>query len=126
DIPYLHPPVVPETVALVRGRIVGRPGLKAGIVWRGNPGNTHDRRRSIDAPTIAPLCGLTGVSWFSLQVDARADEIAAFARFGTIEDLGPMLTDWSQTAAALSALDLIVTVDTAVAHLAGALGRRAY
>ena len=121
DVPYLGVPF--ETMAYFRDQLAKRSGLKVGLAWRGNPGNTHDRRRSIDARTIAPLCAVPAVSWFSLQPDARDDEFAAFRRYGPIEDMGPLLTDWSRTAALLSALDLIVTVDTAVAHLAGALGR---
>ncbi|HLG88517.1 MAG TPA: tetratricopeptide repeat protein [Alphaproteobacteria bacterium] len=121
NVPYID--VAPALVASFRERVATKAGLKVGLVWRGNPGNTHDRRRSIDATTIAQLCAVPGVSWFSLQLDARQDEIDAFARYAPIEDMSPLLIDWSRTAALLAALDLVVTVDTAVAHLAGALGR---
>jgi tetratricopeptide (TPR) repeat protein len=120
NVPYIRPP---EAVAPLREQIAITAGLKIGLVWRGNPGNTHDRRRSIDATMMASLCAVPGVSWFSLQLDARQDEIAVFSQHAPIACMGPLLTDWARTAALLSGLDLVVTVDTAVAHLAGALGK---
>jgi hypothetical protein len=62
------------------------------------------------------------VRWFSLQVGERAGDIAPLPA-GTITDLSPLLTDFSQTAAAIAVLDLVISIDTAVAHLAGALAK---
>jgi hypothetical protein len=93
-----------------------------GLVWAGNPRHPNDRRRSIPFAELAPFWTLPGIAWSSLQVGPRAADLAA-APPGLIEDLAPRLQDFADTAAALAQLDLVVTVDSAVAHLAGALGR---
>jgi tetratricopeptide (TPR) repeat protein len=122
DSPYLR--ADDGLVEIWRRRITGRPGLKVGLVWRGNPKHSKDKRRSIPARTIAALLATPGVDWFSLQADAIGEEDRAtvFAS-AAMTDCGPLLTDWAETAALVSALDLVVTVDTGVAHLAGALGK---
>jgi tetratricopeptide (TPR) repeat protein len=102
---------------------LGHTGPNIGVVWRGSPGHRHDRRRSIPPRRFAKLLGIPGVNWFSLQQDARPDETAALREHAEIADCGPLLTDWAETAALVSCLDLVVTVDTSVAHLAGALGK---
>ena len=121
DIPYIRPD--PMLATVWRAQIAKGPGLNAGLVWRGNPNNSADRKRSMTAEQVAPLCTVPGIGWFSLQVDASPAEIAALSRDGKVRDCGPQLTDWADTAALISRLDLVVTVDTAVAHLAGALGK---
>jgi len=125
DVPYLR--AAPDRVADWRARLSSAPrigtGLTVGLAWRGNPKNSHDRRRSIAAEVIAQLGGVPGVDWVLLQTDARPDERAALAPLGAVRDCGAELGDWSDTAALVSALDLVISVDTAVAHLAGALGR---
>lgn len=118
-IPYLH--VDPDS-ATAWEKNAG-PGLDVGLVWRGNPGNSRDRQRSIPAETIAPMCAVPGVNWISLQIDAKPDELQAIAQHGPIQDFSEELRGWSETAALVSVLDLVVTVDTAVAHLAGAMGK---
>ncbi len=118
-VPYLH--ADPARLDAWRARLAGE-GAKVGLVWRGNPANWRDASRSLALERLAPLAAVEGVRFFSLQVGeaARAElERSPFA----IEDLGPGLTDFGETAAAIGQLDLVVTVDTAVAHLAGALGR---
>jgi tetratricopeptide (TPR) repeat protein len=116
-------------VAAWRARLTS-PGPNIGLVWRGNPSHVHDRKRSVAAELFAELCAVPGVNWLSLQKEARPEEIAALSRHGEIQanirDCGPLLTDWAETAALASCLNLIVTVDTGVAHLAGALGRPAW
>jgi len=97
-------------------------GLKVGLVWAGNPQHKNDRRRSIALSRFAPLLGLKGVQWFSLQVGERASELESLPG-ATIVDLSQKLTDFDETAAAVANLDLVIAVDTAVAHLAGALGK---
>jgi len=98
-------------------------GLKLGLVWSGNPKHGNDRHRSVPLDLLRPLLGVPGVRLFSLQVGPRAQDIAADGRIGPITDLAPHLDDFADTAAAISQLDLVVTVDTSVAHLAGALDR---
>ena len=97
--------------------------LRVGLVWAGNPQHQNDRNRSIELSGLAPFWCLPGVHWVSLQVGARAAELEGGAPPGALLNLAPELTDLAETAAAMERLDLIVTVDTAVAHLAGALGR---
>lgn len=115
--PYLNAPAA--LLATWRERIAAEDRLRVGLVWAGNPKHRNDRHRSIGTAALAPLFSLTGVSFFGLQLDAKATApgTAAFV------DLAEHLTDFADTAAALSQLDLLISVDTSVAHLAGALGR---
>jgi hypothetical protein len=94
-----------------------RPNMpfRVGIAWAGNPAQANDRRRSMPGAALAPLLALPGVQFVNLQVGARAGEIG-------LPDLSPRLTDFAETAALIATLDLVVTVDTSIAHLAGALG----
>jgi len=95
--------------------------LRAGIAWTGNPSHPNDRRRSIPLDAFAPLAGVADARWFSLQYGPRAADPAppgfALTRFGDA------LADLSDTAAIIAQLDLVITADTSVAHLAGALGK---
>ena len=105
-----------------RQELGGEAGLKIGIVWRGNPKNTHDRDRSIPLGCFEPLARCSGVRLFSLQKGAGVEQLQEAAeRFPAVE-LGSRLEDFRDTAAVLVNLDLLITCDTAVAHLAGALG----
>ena len=121
DIPYLRPS--PDRVTAWHARMAGIGELKVGLVWRGNPGNSQDRARSLSAAAFAGLPANPGIRCFILQQDASQAEIDALSQHGAVTDCGPDLTDWGETAALISELDLVVTVDTAVAHLAGALGK---
>jgi predicted O-linked N-acetylglucosamine transferase (SPINDLY family)/ADP-heptose:LPS heptosyltransferase len=116
QIPYLVAP--PERVAHWRSRLGG--GFKVGIAWAGSPVHRNDRNRSIPLARLAPLFEIAGPRWFSLQVGPRAADLAG--RPGVI-DLSAELAEFAETAAAIAALDLVITADTAVAHLAGALGK---
>ncbi|MBL6457433.1 tetratricopeptide repeat protein [Belnapia sp. T6] len=121
-IPYLR--AEPAALPRWRERLAGLPGpLRVGLVWAGNPEHRNDRHRSIASHQLAPLWAVAGVSWVSLQVGARAAALRGEAPNGAVLDLAPELTDLAETAAAMAQLDLVVTVDTAAAHLAGALGR---
>ena len=113
-VPYLR---VPQGIRLPR-----RPGtsLQVGLVWAGKP---TPRDRSWPLPQLAPLLEDPRIAFYSLQTGPRAAELAAYGLNQLMIDLGPHLKDFSMTAAAMNALDLIITVDTASAHLAGALGR---
>jgi tetratricopeptide (TPR) repeat protein len=123
-VPYLAPDAT--RVSAWSGRI-GRQGFRIGIAWQGNPGFRHDRGRSIPLAAFAPLADLAGVRLISLQKAPGAEQIAAAAFGRQIEqpldasDLGAdALLD---TAALVANLDLVVTSDSMIAHLAGALGR---
>ena len=112
---------------------IGGEELRVGIVWAGNPGQGNDRRRSMPLATLAPLFGVPGVKFFSLQTSAyigntsaRIDELRSSPLAARVTDLAPNFRDFADTAAALSRLDLLISVDTSVLHLAGALGRPAW
>ena len=112
---YLRPD--PARVARWERRLPN--GLRVGLVWAGNPRHSNDRRRSIPAAILAPIVTAGRSSLVSLQEGPRARDVAKL--FGVTDQSG-RLTDWAETAAAVSAMDLVITVDTAMAHLAGALG----
>lgn len=118
-IPCLAAP--PEALARWRERLPDGDGFRVGVAWAGNPNQANDRRRSLPFEALAPLWAVDGVRWHSLQVGPRAADLTA-APAGRIEDLAPELDDFAETAAAIARLDAVVTPDTAVAHLAGALG----
>ena len=121
-VPYLR--ADPVRVAHWRARVAELPGLRVGIVWAGNPRDmTLDRRRSIPLDVLAPLAGMAGVSFVSLQKDVPAGGLQASALGRVLHDWTGELPDFAETAALIEALDLVIGVDTAVVHLAGALGR---
>ncbi|MDD9878749.1 MAG: tetratricopeptide repeat protein [Magnetovibrio sp.] len=99
------------------------PDAAVGLVWAGSPGHENDRNRSIGLRALAPLLGVPGVRFFSLQTGPAADQLAALDGAGRVTDLGRGLGDFADTAASLAGLDLVISVDTATAHLAGAMGR---
>ncbi|BAN22637.1 tetratricopeptide repeat protein [Caballeronia insecticola] len=96
---------------------------KVGIVWAGNPGHHLDRFRSIPLDRLLPLAELPGLAWFALQKGVATRQLAECADRWPITPLDAQLDSFVATAAAIEALDLVVTVDTSVAHLAGALGK---
>lgn len=98
--------------------------FRIGLVWAGNPDNSENARRSIDPGLLKPLIQIPGVSIYSLQVGRDGEAKAVFG--GSVTDLAPELKDFADTAAVIRNLDLVVSVDTAVAHLAGALGHPAW
>jgi hypothetical protein len=127
--PYLSPPANLEKTwrARVPEQPGSAPGLLVGLVWAGNPRpedvRTHytDKRRSTGLAALAPLAEVAGMRWFSLQKDGATDPAAA--RAFDFTDLMPQVADFADTAALVSQLDLVIAVDTSVAHLAGALGK---
>jgi tetratricopeptide (TPR) repeat protein len=118
EVPYLR---VPDQVAHrseLDAQLQDQAGRrKIGLVWCGNPAHAHDRWRSLPFEALAPLLDRTEARFFSLQ---KGQACPPHPR---LTDLGRYLEDFSDTAHALSRLDLVITVDTSVAHLAGALGR---
>ncbi|HEY9836969.1 MAG TPA: tetratricopeptide repeat protein, partial [Vampirovibrionales bacterium] len=114
EIPYL----TPTTLAPV---ILDAPGFKVGIVWAGNPKHKGDRYRSCPLRYFLPLLNIPGIKWYSLQKGQEETRIRQENL--PIEDLAPHLQDLADTAAVIAQLDLVITVDTSIAHLAGALGK---
>ncbi len=94
-------------------------GIRVGLAWAGNPLHSNDARRSIPVAELTPIIDAGRGSLISLQVGDRAADIR---RLPGVVDHSGQFTNWSETAAAIAAMDLVITVDTAVAHLAGALG----
>jgi Flp pilus assembly protein TadD len=118
-----------DAAAAWRGRLAGLPGLKVGLVWAGDPrpdqaeANRVDRRRSLKLDQLAPLADIAGVSFVSLQKGKPAEQARAGLPGVTLHDWTDELRSFDDTAALTQNLDLVVSADTAVAHLAGALGR---
>ncbi|WBL82159.1 tetratricopeptide repeat protein [Bradyrhizobium xenonodulans] len=122
DVPYLHPD--PARLSRWQVALAGATALKVGVVWAGNARHKGDRQRSLPAAAVLPRLVMPGVQLYSLQKEPRPDDGEVLAALGSdIVDLAPALGDFADTAAAVAALDLVIAVDTSVAHLAGALGR---
>jgi ADP-heptose:LPS heptosyltransferase len=113
----------PDRIVHWRERLASFGGLRIGICWTGNPVNKWNSKRSLSIDEFAPLAAVPGVRLFSLQKGFGAEQAAAdLAGSVPLVDLAPELTDFAETAAAIRCLDLVISVETAVAHLAGALG----
>ncbi len=125
DIPsprgYLTAP--PERVDAWRARLGPYEGRTIAIAWAGARDHPNDHNRSIDAAALAPLLRVPGVRWLNLQKGPRAADVRARRGGPDVIALGDSLADFADTAAVLERADLVITVDTALAHLAGALGR---
>ena len=123
-IPYLS--AQPSLVEHWRQELSAMPGFKIGIAWQGSAANLGDNRRSIPLTQFAPLARVPGVSLLSLQKGIGTEQIGQVADQFTVVDLGDRLDEangpFMDTAAVMKNLDLVVTADTATAHLAGALG----
>ena len=108
-IPYIHAP--PPSDFPLRRDNRARAELKVGLVWAGNREHLRDRDRSLALSALAPILAIEGVRFFSLQVGAATHEASP-----AVTDISPELTDFAQTAGAIANLDLVISVDTAVAH----------
>jgi hypothetical protein len=127
EVPYLY--ADPAAVERWRRRI-GEHGFKIGIVWQGKPGVKIDLGRSFPLAALAPLAGVAGVRLISLQKNFGVEQLAELPEGMVVESLG---SDYDagpgaflDASAVMMCLDLVVTSDTAIAHLAGALGRPAW
>ncbi|MGQ9368582.1 tetratricopeptide repeat protein [Azospirillum sp. ST 5-10] len=109
-VPYLRPPAEPAVIVPDRGK------PRVGVVWAGNPRHLRDGWRSIPFPTFSRLLDVPGVDFYALQ---KGDPVGD----SRLVELGSALSDFAATASVIAQLDLVIAVDTSVAHLAGALGK---
>jgi tetratricopeptide (TPR) repeat protein len=129
-VPYLRVPAaaVEKAAGFAWDADLHRARLRVGLCWAGNPTHAKDRFRSMRLAALEPLMSIEGVHFYSLQMGKDAEQLAAFqtgpdSAIAQITDLGPAIGDMADTAALLAHLDLVITVDTSVAHVAGALAR---
>ncbi len=120
NIPYLKPH--PQTVKAWQSSLRQDSSFKVGIVWAGSPSHANDCNRSITLDEFAPLFEIPGITLYSLQKDLPASQVQTSILGNRLVDLSKKLIDFDETAAVLQHLDLVICVDTAIAHLAGALG----
>jgi hypothetical protein len=127
-IPYVH--ADPAQVEAWRERLRaadrerdgGRP-LRIGLVWAGSPSHPYERWRSIALEQLAPLTHLEGTAFYSLQMGEAAGQLERLGAQARVIDLQNGQKDFADTAAIVANLDLVITIDTSVAHLAGAMGK---
>lgn len=126
-IPYIHPdPALSRSWA---ARLPPSPGRRIGLVWSGEPrpydlaALALDRRRSLPLASLAPLAEVSNIGWISLQKGDRASDAATPPAGMAIHDPMHEVRDFADTAAIVANLDLVISVDTSVAHLAGAMGK---
>jgi tetratricopeptide (TPR) repeat protein len=102
---------------------LGDDRFKVGIAWAGNATFKNDRDRSITLKNILPVCGIPGATFFSIQKDLRVGDTEILTANPHITHLGTELNNFLDTAAVMQSLDLIISSDTSIVHLAGALGQ---
>lgn len=117
ETPYLVvPPSEPPP------ELVASSELRVALVWAGDPAHPQDRQRSIPLSTLDLLADVPGIQWYSLQLGPAREQLLSPTRMRII-DLSPHVSDFLNTAQLMQHIDLVISVDTAAAHLAGALGR---
>ena len=123
DIPYVFPD--PAEVEAWGGRLAGLPGLKVGLVWAGGfrPHEPLANSRSLGPDGFAALAAIPGISLVSLQKGSSAEQAKAPTAGLRLVDWMDEMADFADTAALVANLDLVISVDTSVAHLAGAMGK---
>jgi tetratricopeptide (TPR) repeat protein len=119
-VPYLI--LDPVKLEFWQAKLGAKSKPRVGLVWAGNPKYSSDVRRSVPLELVLPVLG-SDADWYSLQKDVPDKDRRALRHDPPIVDLSESLNDFSDTAALIAQLDLVISVDTAVAHLAGALGR---
>jgi hypothetical protein len=122
DVPYLRADAA-EASAWSDRLAAHPPGFRVGLVWAGNPNHTNDRNRSLKPASLLPLGAVKGVRFFSLQKGTGAEGRDGLPAGLELSDVAGELGDFADTAALIANLDLVITADTATAHLAGAMGR---
>ena len=122
DGAYVEAPA--DHAAAWGGRLARRNGRpRIGFSWAGNPAHPGDFWRTPGLAALLPLLERTGADWYALQVASGREQLDAAPLPDTVTDLGRAITGWADTAAILPHLDLLITPDSALAHLAGAMGR---
>lgn len=121
DIPYVT--ADPDRVRKWTDRLPATGARRIGIAWSGNPLQANDRNRSIGLRRLAGIFAAGDFEFVSIQKELRADDADVLRGHARLLHLGDELADFADTAALMSLLDLVITVDTSVAHLAGAMGR---
>ena len=124
DIPYVRPSA--GRVKKWSVRIAGANSLRIGIAWSGSSTHKNDHNRSIALSRLAPLLAGSRIKWVSLQREVRDADLRTLESLPQVAALGREFDDFADTAAVISLLDLVISVDTAVAHLAGAMGKPAF
>ena len=121
ELPYLF--ANPARCAQWSDRLPAQ-GLRVGLVWQGNPEFEFDRSRSLPGlETLLPLWQIPGLAFISLQKGAGEAQALEFSRTQPLTCLGHAMQDFADAAAIVAQLDLVISVDSAMAHLAGALGK---
>jgi tetratricopeptide (TPR) repeat protein len=120
NVPYLFVPS--DLVERWRCKLNSGDGFRVGIVWQGDPANNSDRDRSFRLRHFAPLARVPGVQLISLQMGPGQEQLREMDGLFSLIDMGSRLNDFADTAAVMKSLDLVITCDTAAAHLAGAIG----
>jgi tetratricopeptide (TPR) repeat protein len=133
DLPYLFgttldtipntTPYLPVPEMTVATRLPDGVGRKIGVVWAGSPGHKHDARRSIPLAQFAELFTIPNCQFYSLNRDKRPGDDALLAQHANVIDLTPRFGNFADMARFVAQLDLIITCDTATAHLAGGMGK---
>jgi tetratricopeptide (TPR) repeat protein len=127
NIPYLR--VAPDLRAKWAPKFFGIPDMKVGLVWAGgarignSPSSRIDQQRNIALEHMKPWLDLPGARFYNLQKDKPAEQIAALGLTDRLTEFMGEVRDFADTAAIVQNLDLVITVDTSMAHLAGSLGR---
>ncbi len=127
EIPYLRAPKANRARWADRLAVLAPRGTRRiGIAWAGRPTHHNDRNRSATLATFAPLGELPRTTLLSLQKGPAQTQIGSHWGRAPLVNLGPELRDFADTMAILDCLDLVVTVDTAIGHLAGAMGKEVW
>lgn len=124
EVPYLAAPAA--RIDEWRERLSGANHLKVGVAWSGNRAYRNDRHRSMALRDIAPLLSTPGVAFYTLNPDLPADEAEFLAGLTQVTHIAGHFRDFADTAAVVHHLDLVVTTDTSIPHLAGAMGKEVW
>ncbi|HMD86993.1 MAG TPA: tetratricopeptide repeat protein [Terriglobia bacterium] len=119
-VPYVYPD--PARVEAWQQRLAGNT-RRIGLAWGGNPSHHRDRLRSIPLDQFVPLMNVAGTTFYSLQFGPGSEQVKRLPPDVRLIDLGEELRDFAETAAIVSHLDLVITIDSSLAHLAGAMGK---
>ncbi len=123
EVPYIH--TNPAKAEYWQNKLAG-PDFKVGIVWAGSPEHGNDRYRSCSLECFAPLSKIDGVRLYGLQKGRAATQMHQLDGTMAVTDISEQFEDFTDTASAIENLDLIISVDTSVLHLAGAMGKPAW